>query len=382
MVKRSVLITGAEGFIGRNLAARLARRDDFTVHLCGRETTDHDLAKMVAGVDVVFHIAGVNRPDNVEEFEAGNVGFTRTLVDHLRKARRTPVVVFSSSIQATQVNPYGRSKRAAEQVLCRFADETGTQLSIFRLTNVFGKWSRPNYNSVVATFCHNIARDIPIRVSDPERELDLVYVDDVIEAFLRAADGRASVGADYVVQDPIPSSRVTLGDLAERIRFHRDVQRTLMVPDLSQPFNRRLYATYLSHVGPAGWQYRLNRRSDDRGDLAELIKSAWFGQMFVSRTRPGITRGNHYHHTKVEKFFVLAGSGLVRLRHLEGEEVIELSVHGDDYRVVDIPPGYTHSITNVGDDDLVTLFWASEVFVPERPDTIYAPVDPSESEPE
>lgn len=381
-MKRSVLITGAQGFIGRNLSARLTARGDVDILACSRVTTDGELSRMVGTAEVVYHLAGVNRPETVDEFETANVGFTEELTNRLREAGRAPMVVFSSSIQAGQDNPYGRSKRTAEDVLRRFAQETEARVAIFRLSNVFGKWSRPDYNSVVATFCHNIARDLPITISDPARVIDLVYVDDVVDAFLGVADGAVSVGADQMVEDPIPSSKVTLRELADRIREFRDMPQTLVVPDLSKRFNQQLYATYLSYLEPGRWEYGLERRSDDRGDLVEFIKSPWFGQVFLSRTHPGITRGNHYHHTKAEKFFVIAGEGLVRFRQVEGADLIEFTVKGDDYRVIDIPPGYTHSITNVGSGEMITLFWASEIFDPERPDTHFLPVATSGNEPE
>ena len=369
------MITGAHGFIGRNLAVRMGERDDFRVCSCTRATSDVELARMVETADVIFHLAGVNRPETVNEFHAGNAEFTNRLTEIIRNAGRSPLVVFASSIQAERDNPYGWSKRQAEELLCRFAADTGVRVAIFRLPNVFGKWSRPEYNSVVATFCHNIARDLPISISEPERVLELVCVDDVVDALMGVADGAVSEGLDHMVQAVIPSTQITLHDLAARIREFRDMRRTHIVPDLSERFNRQLYAMYLSYLEPDFWEYGLDRSSDDRGDLAEFIKSRWFGQIFVSRTRPGHTRGNHYHHTKTEKFFVVAGVGLVRFRPVEGHDVIEFTVKGEDYSVIDIPPGYTHSITNVGSGVLVTLFWASEVFDPHRPDTHFLPVD-------
>ena len=373
-MKKTVLITGADGFIGRNLTVRLAARDDLVLLRCTRETTGAELATMAAAADVVFHLAGVNRPQTIEEFEIGNIGLTRDLIDHLREARRTPVIVFSSSIQVRQANPYGQTKRAAEEALREFADETGARIVILRLRNVFGKWCRPDYNSVVATFCHNIAREQPITITDPAREIELVYIDDVVDSLLSAGFGGAAPGDDHLAADTMPTTRIRLGDLADRIRAFSSMQQTLLIPNFSQRFDQQLYATYLSYVDPQGWVYSLQRRSDDRGDLAEWVKSTAFGQIFVSRTHPGITRGNHYHHTKTEKFFVISGVGLVQFRHVERDEVIEFTVRGEEYRVIDIPPGYTHSITNVGDGEMITLFWASEIFDPARPDTSYLPV--------
>ena len=249
-------------------------------------------------------------------------------------------------------------------------------MAIFRLKNVFGKWCRPNYNSVVATFCHNIAHDLPIQVNDANRSMDLVYVDDVVAALLNETDHPQDRDGPLVTPDPIRSYRLTLGDLESRIRSFRAMQQSLQVPDFSLRFNQQLYATYLSYRDPDQWAYGLDIRSDPRGSLAEFIKSPWFGQIFVSRTNPGMMRGGHLHHTKTEKFLVIAGEGLIRLRHVEGTEVVEFRVRGEEYRVVDIPPGYTHSITNIGQTEMVAIFWACEPFDPSRPDTRYLPIDP------
>jgi len=326
---------------------------------------------------VVFHLAGVNRPQKVEEFESGNAGFTGTLCRLLGECNRRPHVIVSSSIQAEFDNPYGKSKRHAEETLRAFAARTGTRVSIFRLKNVFGKWCRPNYNSVAATFCHNIAHDLPIQVSDPNRLLELVHVDDVVAGFLHEMDEPRKRTDSVVTPDPIPSYILTLGDLAGRIQAFREMQETLQIPDFSLPFNRKLYATYLTYVDPDRWGYGLDIKSDRRGNLAEFIKSPAFGQLFISRTRPGVTRGNHYHHVKAEKFLVISGEGLIRLRHIEERQVHGHHVQGGEYRVVEIPAGYTHSITNIGPEEMITLFWASEVLDPDRPDTYFLPVDPA-----
>jgi UDP-2-acetamido-2,6-beta-L-arabino-hexul-4-ose reductase len=368
---KRVVITGGRGFLGRNLAAHLTARKDCTVTLIDREESDDDLRRALADADIVFHLAGVNRPQHVSEFDTGNTGSTEILVNILREAGRAPKIVLSSSIQAALDNPYGASKARAEQVLREFAAETGASVRIYRLSNLFGKWCRPNYNSVTATFCHNIARDLPISVSDPARELDLSYVDDVVAVFLGELDGDAQ-GQDG---PEIVSYRLTLGDLAGRIQAFHEMRSTLRLPDFADPFNRALYATYLSYLTEECREYQLDIKSDPRGSLAEFVKSDAFGQIFVSRTRPGITRGNHYHHTKTEKFFVVEGEGLIRMRLIDGSEVCEYRVTGGSYQVVDIPPGLTHSITNVGATEMVTLFWSSEVFDPNRTDTYFLPVD-------
>ncbi len=371
----NVLITGASGFVGRNLAARLACRKDGRVFLSDIETSNEEFLEHLQIAEIVFHLAGVNRPRRVEEFVVGNEGFTAAMLDSISRLGCRPHIIVSSSVQAALDNPYGTSKRNAEHALIEYAQAAGASVSIFRLKNLFGKWCRPNYNSVVATFCHNIAHDLPIEISDPDRVIELAYIDDVVDAFI--AEMESPVGRDscFVEPDPIPSYTLTLGDLADRLRSFRRMPETLNIPDFSVRFNQQLYATYLSYVPPERWEYGTEIRRDERGDLAELVKSKHFGQIFVSRTKPGVTRGNHYHHTKTEKFVVIAGEGLIRFRQIEGDQVLEFPVRGQEYRIVDIPPGYTHSITNTGTTEMITLFWASEVFDPNRPDTYFLPVD-------
>ena len=369
---KRILITGGRGFLGRNLADHLLERKDCVTTIVGREDSAEDLRNWLLEADVVFHLAGVNRPQNPIDFERGNAGLTEQLCQLLREGRRSPKIVFSSSIQAELDNPYGASKAKAEKALQTFASETGACVRIYRLKNLFGKWCRPNYNSVTATFCHNIAKDLPISVSDPAREVEMSYVDDVVAAFLAEIDGQQAGGEAGA---EIPSYRIQLGDLAGRIQAFHEMRTTLTLPDFSDWFNRALYATYLSYVAPAARGYNLEIKSDPRGSLAEFVKEKHFGQIFVSRTKPGVTRGNHYHHTKTEKFFVVEGEGLIRMRSVEGGPVEAYSVTGSAYRVIDIPPGFTHSIANVGTKEMVTLFWSSEMFDPNRPDTYYLPVD-------
>jgi UDP-2-acetamido-2,6-beta-L-arabino-hexul-4-ose reductase len=273
----------------------------------------------------------------------------------------------SSSVQAALDNPYGTSKRRAEAALREFAAQTGARVRIYRLKNVFGKWSRPNYNSAVATFCHNIAHDLPIRISDPDREVELVYVDDVVDAFLRELAGPTP-------DVNVPSFRLTLAELAGRIQAFHEMRTNLLSPDFAVLFQRQLYATYLAAVPSEARCHPLATRQDERGCLTEFMKSSHFGQIFISRTRPGVTRGNHYHHTKTEKFFVVAGEGLIRMREIGRSQVAEYRVRGEDFRVIDIPPGSTHSIENIGASEMVTLFWASEIFDPDHPDTYFLPV--------
>ena len=402
-----VLVTGAKGFVGRNLVVMLARLADVDVIEYDLDSPDSILNEGLAAADVIFHLAGVNRPEKPEDFATGNTGFTQAICDSLISLNRTPLIILSSSIQAALDNPYGSSKRAAEDVLIKFAEQTGARIIIFRMKNVFGKWCRPNYNSGVATFCHNIARNLPITISDRANVVNLVYVDDVCAAMMEAAGLVQSPhkhfipASDSAYADINPSFKITLGELVDTIQAFKDSRSSLQVPAFNDPFIYRLYATYLSYLEESNFAYGLDIKTDNRGCLAEFLKSPSFGQIFVSRTKPGITRGNHYHHTKTEKFLVVQGEAIVRFRKIDkqamgnrlwaigeqakGEEaigdgpevigkekdIIEYRVRGEEFRVVDIPPGYTHSIENIGDDELVTLFWANQVFDPEKPDTYF-----------
>jgi UDP-2-acetamido-2,6-beta-L-arabino-hexul-4-ose reductase len=364
----TVLVTGSAGFVGKNLVLALRRRSDVTLEEYDLGTPLPQLEAALCQADVIFHLAGVNRPQAVEEFETVNVGLTRQICDRLGQCGRSPKIVLASSVQAEADNPYGASKKRAEEVLRRFAEEMGAPVVIYRLKNLFGKWCRPNYNSVTATFCHNIARGIPITVSDPAKEVELVYVDDVVAAFLSELATSASSSTPRFAE-VTPSYRVRLGTLAEKIQSLHNVRSTLTMPDLGDRFTRCLYATYLASLPQDAFAYPLNVKRDDRGGLAEFLKTNSCGQLFVSRTKPGVVRGNHYHDTKVEKFLVLDGEALIRFRHVLEDEVISYRVSGTEFQVVDIPAGYTHSLENVGATELVVLFWASEVFSLQNPDT-------------
>jgi UDP-2-acetamido-2,6-beta-L-arabino-hexul-4-ose reductase len=363
---RKVVVTGAKGFIGRHLVEALNRRPAVEVRGFDIDSSPEVFVEALRETDVVFHLAGVNRPERVEEYEEGNCLLTKKLCKVLEETGRTPMVVFSSSIQAELDTPYGKSKLRAEEALKDWSKRTGAGVAIFRLKNVFGKWCRPNYNSVVATFCHNLAKSLPISISDPVKKIELVYIDDVISAFLDCLD-RAPHRCEY--RDVSPSFTVSLGDLARQIEMFRDSRRSLFLPDFSDPFLKRLYATYISYLEENDFAYQLTIREDPRGKLAEFLKQANFGQLFISRTKPEITRGNHFHHTKVEKFLVVEGDAVIRFRRIDGTEIIEYRVSGRDFKVVDIPPGYTHSIENIGNTDMIVLFWAFEPYDRVRPDT-------------
>lgn len=369
---RTLVITGAAGFVGKNLVQHLKKLNDVNILQYDINNLD-SLEAGLAQADFVIHLAGVNRPQDVKEFQTGNIDFTEEVLALLKKHQRKIPFLLSSSTQAELDNPYGQSKRLAEEAVFAWAKETGGKALVYRLPNVFGKWCRPNYNSVVATFCHNIARDLPILINNPDYELNLVYIDDVAEEFLGAFNGSphcADNGYCYVPR----VFQATVGELAEILRAFRKSRETSILPNFEGEFLHYLYATYVSYLPEEEFGYTVEMKHDQRGWLAELIKSEQFGQIFVSRTKPGITRGNHWHHTKVEKFIVIEGQAVIRFRQIEGEKVIEIPVSGDEIRIVDIPTGYTHSITNVGKTDVITLFWADEVFNPNKPDTYYLEV--------
>ncbi|MBU3918012.1 NAD-dependent epimerase/dehydratase family protein [bacterium] len=364
---KTVMITGAAGFIGKNLIAALPRRDDVRLIPVDVETSADIIDAGLSEVDIIYHLAGVNRPKQDSEFIAGNTDLTKQMLSRLCELGRTPTFVFSSSVQATLDNSYGRSKRMAEEEVLAYSRTTGASVCIYRFPGVFGKWSRPNYNTVVATFCHNIARGLEIQINDPNRELELVYIDDVVAAFLK-----------HLGTEPLPtqqyyevsrSFRVTLGELAEKIRQLGAIRETLMVPDLSDDLLKNLHATFLSFLPEDEFARQVELKIDNRGWLFELIKSKHFGQIFVSKTHPGITRGNHYHDTKIEKFCVIQGEGVIRFRHIASTKVIEYPVDGSNIKVVDIPPGYTHSIQNTGTCEMICLFWANHIFNPDQTDT-------------
>ena len=367
-----ILVTGAQGFIGKNLLAHLTRQADHQVIAISRANRWQEVTEGLTEADFIYHLAGVNRPQQIEEFQQGNVEFTQRICDYLLGLQRATPIVFASSTQAELDNPYGISKRGAEEALRQYADQSGARVALYRLPNVFGKWCRPNYNSVVATFCHHTARDRPITISDPKRELTLAYVDDVVAQFQDELRYCEAGGLHWPQVQT--TQQTTLGELAELIQSFRQLRTQLVTPDFGNTFTHKLYATYLSYLPNDGFVYALDQKCDQRGCLAEFIKSPAFGQIFVSRTAPGITRGNHYHHTKTEKFLILEGNAIIRFRHLHNNDVIEYHVKGEEFRVVDIPPGYTHSIENIGTNELITLFWASEIFTPNQPDTYALPV--------
>ncbi len=368
---KTILITGSDGFMGKNLIEALGKLPDISILKFDITGSEEELFSYLEKSDAIFHLAGVNRPEREEEFVKGNADFTKLIVDYLINYKRKSLLVLSSSIQAALDNPYGKSKRIAEELLEKYGVAGGNAV-VFRLPNVFGKWSRPNYNSAVATFCYNISRGLDITISDPKRIVELVYIDDVVKAFIALLSEPYKSGLRNCSVTPVKS--ITLIDLVDELYSMRDIRTGLFLPDMNNRFRQALYATYLSFLPENSFEYQLLMREDQRGVLAELLKSSHFGQIFVSRTRPGFVRGNHYHNTKVEKFCVLEGDAIIYFRHISSTNVLKYDVKGTEFRVIDIPPGYTHSIENVGKSDLIVLFWSSEIFDPKAPDTYSLPV--------
>lgn len=375
-----ILVTGANGFIGKNLSATLNNirtrkdlsfglMDDLTVYEYDKDSDETILDFYCANCDFVFHLAGVNRPENQDEFMKGNFGFTSLLLDMLKKHQNTCPIMISSSIQAELDNPYGRSKKAGEDLLFSYGEETGAKVYIYRYPNVFGKWCRPNYNSAVATFCHNIAHDLPIQVNDPSVVMNLVYIDDVVTELINALKGNAHTTREGFSAVPVIHT-ITLGGIVELLYSFRDSRNALSIPDMTEDgFEKKLYATYLSYLPADKFRYPLKMNVDDRGSFTEMIRTADRGQFSVNISKPGIVKGEHWHHTKNEKFVVVSGKGLIQFRKIDSDEIIEFHVTGEKLEVVDIPPGYTHNIINEGDNDLITFMWCSECFDSGKPDT-------------
>ncbi len=378
-----ILITGAKGFIGKNLVAELnnikeskARGYNLSSELTFFEYDVDSDPSLLDGyckdTDFVFHLAGVNRPREQSEFMEGNFGFTSVLLDTLKKHRNNCPVMLSSSIQAELDNPYGVSKKAGEDLLFHYGKEVGADVLIYRFPNVFGKWCRPNYNSAVATFCNNIANDLPIQVNNRSANMTLVYIDDVVKELISALEGKPNRVGEFCMV-PV-EHKITLGEIVDLIYSFKESRGSLQVVDLNDGFTKKLYSTYLSYLPVERFSYPLKMNIDERGSFTEFLKSPDRGQVSINISRPGITKGQHWHHTKNEKFLVVSGRGVIRFRKIDEEKVYEYYVSGDKLEVVDIPVGYTHNIENLGDTDMVTVMWVNEVFDPEHPDTFFLPV--------
>lgn len=367
-----ILVTGAKGFVGKNLIAELRNRGYKDIFEYSRDTDKSLLDKYTKECEFVFHLAGVNRPKDGKEFMEGNFGFTSQLLELLKKHNNKAPILLTSSIQAERDNPYGKSKKAGEDLVFNYGKETGVKVLVYRLPNVFGKWCRPNYNSAVATFCHNIARDLPITVNDPNVIMNLVYIDDVVEEFIKALEGKENRVGKFC-EIPIVHKN-TLGEIVYLIYSFKRSREKRSIPNMSDEFTKKLYSTYLSYLPEDKFSYELKMNVDVRGSFTEFIRTLDRGQISVNILKPGIVKGNHWHHTKNEKFLVVKGKGVIRFRKIDSDEIIEYYVSGDKLEVVDIPPGYTHNIENLGDTDMVTIMWANEPFDPEKPDTYYLEV--------
>jgi len=367
-----ILVTGAKGFIGKNLIAELKNRKYTEILEYDRDTDPSLLDEFCKKASFVFHLAGVNRPKEQSEFMEGNFGFTSDLLDSLKKHNNTCPVMISSSIQAELDNPYGESKKAGEDLLLDYGVETGAKVLVYRFPNVFGKWCRPNYNSAVATFCHNVAHSLPIQVNDPSVVMNLVYIDDVVNELINSLEGKENkIGSFCGV--PVVHT-ITLGEIVDLIYSFKKSRDNRSVPNMSDAFTKKLYSTYLSYLPEDQLSYDLKMNVDERGSFTEFIKTPDRGQVSVNISKPGVTKGNHWHHTKNEKFLVVSGKGVIRFRKIDSDEVLEYFVSGDKMEVVDIPTGYTHNIENLGDSDMVTIMWANESFDYEKPDTYYLEV--------
>lgn len=386
-----ILITGAKGFVGRNLVENLKNirdgRDkthnissDLEILEYDIDNTLEQLDEFCKKADFVFNLAGVNRPKDKEEFLEGNFGFASTLLENLKKHKNNCPVMLSSSIQATLEgryagSDYGKSKLAGEELFKEYSKETGAKVLIYRFPNLFGKWCRPNYNSAVATFCNNIANDLPIQVNDRNTELELVYIDDLVQELLRAIEKNETkdeYGYCYVPE----IHRATLGEIVDLLYSFKERRKNLFIPNLTEgSFEKKLYSTYLSYLDPKDFSYKLKMNVDNRGSFTELVKSLDRGQVSINISKPGITKGQHWHNTKTEKFIVVAGTGIIQLRKIGTNEIVEYKVSGEEITVVDMIPGYTHNIINLSEtENLVTVMWCNECFNPERPDTFFEEV--------
>lgn len=397
----NILITGAKGFVGRNLTENLKTIRDGknrTRNLTIGEIYEYDidtdpalLDSFCQKADFVFNLAGVNRPQNPEAFMQGNFGFASTLLDTLKKHNNTCPIMISSSIQATCIgrydSDYGRSKKAGEELMFAYGEETGAKVLVYRFPNLFGKWCRPNYNSAVATFCNNIANDLPIQVNDPSVQLELLYIDDLVDEMLDALEGKEHhcefAGIETVMTEggrycaaPV-SHKVTLGEIVDLLHSFKDQPQTLLMPEIpAGSFAKKLYSTYLSYLPKEGAIFDLKMNCDDRGSFTELLKTVNCGQFSVNISKPGITKGQHWHNTKWEFFIVVSGKALIQQRKIGSEEVLNFEVSGEKIQAVHMLPGYTHNIINLSDtQDLVTVMWANEQFDPDKPDTFFEKVE-------
>lgn len=368
----TIVVTGANGFIGKNLIVELENHGYHNIAKVTRDTTPEELATYLEEASFVFHLAGINRPQHEEEFMQGNRDFTEQILTSLKQANNNCPLLITSSTQAERDNAYGESKKAGEQAVFQYAKETGVKAYVYRLPNVFGKWCKPNYNSAIATFCYNISHELDITVNDATVEMKLVYIDDVLQEFMNAFKGQANQIGLFCEVATVHTKK--LGDIVDLIYSFKKSREERSIPMMTDTFTKVLYSTYLSYLPENQFSYPLKMNVDHRGSFTEFIRTADRGQVSINVSKPGITKGNHWHHTKNEKFLVVSGHGVIRFRKIGTEEVIEYFVSGDKLEVVDIPVGYTHNIENLGDTDMVTVMWVNECFDPEKPDTFFLEV--------
>ena len=379
-----ILITGAKGFVGKNLVSTLKNIKDGKdktrnidiedIYSYDVDNTIEDLKKYTGDCDFVFHLAGINRPKDISEFYEGNSSFTETLCSLLEEHDNKSPILISSSIQASRDNDYGKSKKEGEEYLLNHGKKMDSKVYIYRLANLFGKWCRPNYNSVTATWCYNVANGKDIQINDPNVELPLCYIDDVVNEFINALEGHPTACKEGIYE-VYPVHYIKLGELADIIKSFKESRGTLNVPDMKEgSLEKKLYSTYLSYLPKDKFSYPLKMNTDQRGSFTEFLKTEEYGQVSVNVSKPGITKGQHWHHSKNEKFLVVSGKGLIQFRDIYSDEIIEYYVSGDKLEVIDIPTGYTHNIINIGESDMVTIMWANEKFDPEHPDTYYEEV--------
>lgn len=367
-----ILVTGAKGFIGKNLIAELKNQKYTNIYDYDMDSSLEDLDRYTRDCEFVFHLAGVNRPKDQKEFLEGNFGFTSVLLESLKKYNNKAPIMLASSIQAVLDNPYGVSKKAGEDLLFGYGKETGAKVLVYRFPNVFGKWCRPNYNSAVATFSYNMANDLPIIVNDRNVVMNLIYIDDLVNELINSLKGNANKKDAFCYIEPVHT--VKLGEIVDLLYSFKESRIDRSIPNTSDSFTKKLYANYLSYLPKDQFSYDLKMNIDHRGSFTEFLKTPDRGQVSINISKPGIVKGNHWHHTKNEKFLVVSGNGVIRFRKIDETEVLEYYVSGDRLQVVDIPPGYTHNIENLGETDMVTVMWANEKFDPERPDTIFVEV--------
>lgn len=368
-----ILVTGSEGFIGKNLIAELKQTTDHEIVTYTKEDSVDELKELTKNCDFVYHLAGINRPENEKEFYEGNTNLIDMLVNFLEANNNIVPIVLSSSIQAELDNDYGKSKKMGEDILFKYQEKHQQKVYVFRLPNVFGKWSKPFYNSAIATFCYNVARDQEIAVNDPSVVMNLVYIDDVMESMISCIEDTCVIENNYAQVSV--TYKQTLGWIAKTIQSFAQQRVDLCVPKLDDELTKKLYSTYLSFLPEDKFSYELKMNVDNRGSFTEFLRSTDRGQVSINISKPGITKGNHWHHTKNEKFLVVHGMGIIRFRDInDNHKVIEYKVSGDKLEVVDIPVGYTHSIENVGETDMVTVMWANEPFDPKKPDTYFLEV--------